>query len=237
MKKEILKLNIQLFDGGAPSNTTGFSEAQVNVAMDGFNTDAQNQQEVLTTSLNKIMDAIAKNWGTNDAIKHVTDNVVPEFDKLESRAKLAISQIGAAIKTTAEKQAADTNNSVSINPLKDIQVGSITNNVQEKLDNGYVGVYDSFAEDIKNAYNSLLTDYGTALATLKDNVETNCSVAFTDQGTSAVAQAAETFTGEITSSIKTSLDGLLEQLISMASEATQYSKDIQSVGLRANSGN
>ena len=236
MKKEILELNIKLFGGGAPGNTTGFSESVVNETIDAFNGDQEAAQQVLTRGLNGILDAIAKNWGTNDGVKHVNENVVPAFEKIEEQAKTTIKQIGEVIKSTALQQAADTHNSITVTPPKDVEIGAIVNNMTDKLDNGYVGVYEDFQTEVESAYKNLESDYNAILLKLQSDIVNNCSRAFTDQGTSAVAQAAETYVGEIQAALKKTIDGLLSELTALAASATKFSKEIQAAGLRSDGG-
>ncbi len=222
---------------GGPADTKGFSEELVNSAISQFNTDSQAADDTLNAGLNGIMNAIAEKWGTADGKKHVEDNVVPAFKTLENKVANSLKAIGKVIRSTAQQQARDTHNEVSISVPIDVTCGDIVNNVQDKLSNGYVGVYTEFEKKITEAFNTLNDNYGNAVMTLHDNLVAACSQAFTKAGTSAVAEAVDTYVAEAKNNIKTTVGGILEELVSMAQQATTYAEQIQDAGLRSTTSN
>lgn len=214
----------------------GLNEEYVNEVIAEFNADAANVLEELTAKFNGVLKALADNWGTNDAVKHVTDNVVPAFQKTGQQVADMIKQIGTTVKTTAEKQAADTNNSMSVNAPSVGQLGALNNVMKEKLDNGYIGVYEDLEKDVATAQEKLEKEVIEKLEKLKNKVVDKCKVAFKDDG-SSVANAADGFIAEVKAAlqqgfatVKTDIDGLTQS-------ATQYARDIQAAGLRGGSSN
>ncbi len=222
-----------LFGG---KSVTGLSSQKVNDAIDQFNNDSEKVLEELNLKLNEVLKKIAENWGTADAVKHVSENVLPSFSKLEERIADIVEGIGKTIKNTAEKQAEDSKNTISVNAVKRAAAGVLVNTTKEELDNGYIGVYTSLQQEVKEANESLITDLLNRLTVLKNNAVDKCSSAFTDEGTSIVAQACDMEIERIKSEIDQAFKKVNESMDELTSKATTFAKEIQNAGLRGVAG-
>ena len=211
---------------------TGFSEGKVNQLMSKFNSDSENLLDELTKQFNKVIDALADNWGTQDAIQHVEETVIPGFTTTGNQISQVVQSIGNTIKQVAELQAADTNNSVSIAGAVAAPMGNITNKMKEKLSNGFVGVYSDLVTEVSAAVERLGEEVTEKLNKLRNNLVSNATDAFTDEGASKVASEADSAIATIQSSIAAALDQLKADVNTIAANATQYAKDIQNAGLR-----
>lgn len=214
---------------------TGFSEDKVNSLMREFNKDSENLLEALTKQYNKVLDKLGENWGTHDSIQYVDENVITGFTQTGQQIAAVVQSIGATIQSVAQLQAADTNNSVSINDATLQQLGNLKNCQKEKLSNGFVGVYTELKTEVAAAVADLGTEVKEKLAKLRSNLVANASVAFTDEGVSKVSEQADTVIGTVQSKIETQLAKLEEDVNTLTANASQYVKDIQAAGLRQSS--
>lgn len=214
---------------------TGFSEDKVNSLMREFNKDSENLLEALTKQYNKVLDKLGENWGTHDSIQYVDENVITGFTQTGQQIAAVVQSIGATIQSVAQLQAADTNNSVSINDATLQQLGSLKNCQKEKLSNGFVGVYTELKTEVAAAVADLGTEVKEKLAKLRSNLVANASVAFTDEGVSKVSEQADTVIGTVQSKIEAQLTKLEEDVNTLTANASQYVKDIQAAGLRQSS--
>lgn len=216
----------------------GLSEEELNSALNKFNTDASNVMEELTESLQEVLKEIAANWGTKDAVTYVGEKLIPSFDELQKNVARTIKEIGTTVRSTGIQQAQDTNNSISPIAVNEIEVGTLTNETQEKLPGGknYIGVYNTLESDVAKANSRLKDSVTKKLDNLKRNLINNCQDAFTDEGTSKVAETCETYIGQVKTAIDQALETTSESITQLTKSATQFAKDIQSSGLRAASG-
>ncbi len=214
------------------NNTIGFSESRVNNTIGEFNADSAKVLETLTDEFNKTLKQIADNWGTEEGKTWVTDTLITSLNKTGEEVSNALVEIGKVIKTTAEKQAADTNNTVSINPPTKAQLGGLNNQMQNVLDNGFVGVYSTLQADVTRAQESLIDNVNKRLTKLKTNAVDNCKDSFTNEGTSNVAATAETFIEQINESIVACFNQLKQGIDENTASATTYARNIQEAGLR-----
>ena len=214
----------------------GLNEEYVNEVIAEFNADAANVLEELTAKFNDVLKALADNWGTADAVKHVNDNVVPAFQKTGQQVAEMIKQIGATVKTTAERQASDTSNTMSVNMPSVGQLGGLNNLMKDKLDNGYIGVYEDLEKDVAKAQEKLEAEVIEKLEKLKNRLVDKCKVAFKDDG-SSVAGAADTYIAEVKAALQQGFATVKADIDGLTQSATQYARDIQAAGLRAGSSN
>lgn len=221
---------------GGGKSVTGLNENFVTEAIEQFNTDAETALEELTLKLNKVLEKIADNWGTADAVTHITDNVVPAFKNLEEKVADMIEDIGKTIRNTGVQQAADSKNVINPSMAKRPLPGTIINKIKDKLDNGYIGVYSTLKQEVSEAQEELVTELLAKLAKLKQNAVDKCSKAFTDEGTSNVAAKCDEFIEAIKNSINTSFGDVKNSIDELTSSATTFAKEIQSAGLRAAAG-
>lgn len=219
------------------SNYTGFSEDKVNALMSQFNKDSNNLVDELTRQYNEILKKLGENWGTQDSIQYVDDTLIPGFTKTGEQIAQVVQSIGATIKSVAELQAQDTNNSVSIREAALQQLGSISNKQKEKLSNGFVGVYSDLISEVQAAAQNLGAEVKTRLETLKNNLVQNASEAFTDEGTSKVSSDASSAIETVQSAIASQLEKLQSDVNELTANASTYVKDIQAAGLRQGSSN
>lgn len=215
--------------------TIGLNEELVNSIISDFNAQSASVLEELTEQFNNVLRSISDNWGTNDGVKHVEGKVVPAFQSTGEKVAEMILQIGNTIKITAEKQAADTNNAVSINSPTKAQLGGLVNNMQDKLSNGFIGVYNTLESDVTKAQEKLGNEVLSKLDKLKAKVVSGCNQAFQDEGTSAVVDAADNYIADVKTALNSGFESIKEEIISLTHDATQYSKDIQAAGLRGES--
>lgn len=211
---------------------TGFSESKVNDLMSEFNRDSENLLEELTRQFNNVIEALADNWGTQDAIQHVEEKIIPGFTTTGQQISQVVQSIGQTIKSVAEAQARDTNNSVSISAPEAASLGTITNKMQSQLSNGFVGVYTELETEVKEAAQNLGEEVSAKLDKLKANLVENASEAFTDAGTSKVSTEADGAIATIQTKITETLTQLQTDVNTIAKNANQYAKDIQNAGLR-----
>lgn len=225
---------VMVNDGGSGGKSvTGLNENYVTETIEQFNTDAETALEELTTKLNKVLAKIADNWGTADAVTHITDNVVPAFNNLEEKVADMIENIGKTIRNTGIQQAADSKNVITPTLARRPLPGVLINNMKDKLDNGYIGVYSTLKQEVTEAQEELITELLAKLAKLKQNAVEKCSKAFTDEGTSNVAAKCDEFIEAIKNSINTSFGEVKNSIDELTSSATTFAKEIQSAGLRS----
>lgn len=219
------------------SNYTGFSEDKVNTLMNQFNKDSDNLVEELTKQYNNILEKLGENWGTQDSIQYVEETLIPGFKSTGQQIASVVQSIGTTIKSVAELQAADTNNSVSIKEAKLQELGNLKNRQKSVLSNGYVGAFTELQTEVGGAAQNLGAEVKAKLSTLKTNLVQNASVAFTDEGTSKVSNDADTAIGRVQAAIESQLTKLEEDVNTLTANASKYVKDIQAAGLRQSSSN
>lgn len=211
--------------------TIGLNEDLVNSIISDFNAQSATVLEELTEQFNNVLRSISDNWGTTDGVKHVEEKVVPAFQKTGEQVADTILQIGNTIKATAEKQASDTNNAVSINSPTKAQLGGLVNNMQDKLSNGYIGVYDTLESDVTKAQEKLGNQVLNKLEKLRDKVVDGCKQAFKDEA-STVAKAAETYIQDVRNILDQGFTQVKTDIEALTKDATKYANDIQLAGLR-----
>ena len=209
----------------------GLNEDYVNKIMADFNSDSANVLDELTTQFNNVLKALSDNWGTTDGKIHVNDKVVTAFSKTGEQVAQAIQEIGKTIKRTAEKQAADTNNAISISEPTLATLGALVSNMQDKLSNGFIGVFDTLEADVSRAQDRLGTEVVSKLEKLKNNAVNNCKAAFKDDA-STVSAAADTYILEVKNIINNGFTQVKTDIDALTKDATQYARDIQAAGLR-----
>lgn len=214
--------------------TIGLKEETVNAVINTFNTQSATVLEELTKQLNNVLKSISDNWGTTDGVKHVEEKVVPAFQKTGEQVATTILQIGNTIRTTALKQAADTNNTISVNLPTQAQLGALVNNMQDKLPNGYIGVYDTLETDVAKAQEKLGSEVINKLEKLRSKVVDGCRDAFQDEA-SSVAASTETYIQEVKSILNQGFTQVKTDIDALTKDATKYARDIQAAGLRGSS--
>ena len=225
-----------LFGGGGPGTATGFNEGKVNDCISTYNSEAKHVMEVLQKEFNAVLKALSSNWGTQEGMTFVTDTFVPNLKKTADETAQTLLQIGKVIKTTGEKQAADTKNAVSINEPQKAELGDLKNEMKEKLDNGYVGVYDTLKTDVASAHAQMVSNLDAALGRLQSNVVDKTNVAFVESGQAdQVSAQITTFIQEIQTSIDTHFATLQTDIDTFTADADTYAHNIQQAGLRGSS--
>ena len=214
--------------------TIGLNEELVNSIISDFNAQSASVLDELTEQLNNVLRSISDNWGTTDGVKHVEEKVVPAFQKTGEQVAETILQIGNTIRTTALKQAADTNNSISVNSPTKAQLGGLVNSMQDKLSNGYIGVFDTLESDVAKAQEKLGSQVISKLEKLRNKVVDGCRQAFKDEA-STVAASAETYIQEVKSILDQGFTQVKTDIDALTKDATQYARDIQAAGLRGSS--
>lgn len=222
-----------LFGGGGPGTATGFNEGSVNDCISTYNSEAKNVMNTLQTEFNKVLKALSSNWGTQEGMTFVTDTFVPNLKKTAEETAETLLQIGKVIKTTGERQAADTKNSVSISEPQKAEMGELKNEMKEKLDNGYVGVYDNLKSDVASAHATMVTNLDSALGRLQSNVVEKTNTAFVESGQAdQVSAQITTFIQEIQASIDSHFATLQTDIDTFTADADTYAHNIQQAGLR-----
>lgn len=214
------------------NNTTGFSEQEINSTIETFNKDSQKVLDEVKKQFDNVIWAISDNWGTSDAKKWAEEELIPTLTKTADEISNAILEIGKTIKTTGERQAEETHNKVSLAMPTKATMDALTNRVNEILSNGYVGVYDSLQSDVNMALEYLVAEVDKDLGTLQTHVYDNCKRSFTDQGTSKVADTANTYVEQVKSAINAARQKLNESIAEATEGATTYAKNIQDAGLQ-----
>ncbi len=215
------------------NNTIGLSESKVNTIIDEFNRDSKEVLETLTEEFNKVLKSLAKNWGTEDGKTWVTETLITSLRATGEEVAKALLAFGRVIKTTAESQAEDTNNVFSINAPEQAQLGGLDNQMQNVLDNGFVGVYSTIHAEVEIAHENLNTNVMNKLTKLRMNAINNCKTAFTNEGTSKVASNADTYIEQINQSINKCFKDLNQGIDENTKKAKIYAGTIQEAGLRS----
>lgn len=219
------------------NNGTGFNEAKVNNAITRLKTKSDAVLEELTNQYKNILKELGDNWGTQDSIQYVEDNVLPAFRETGRQIAEALKAIGTTISNVANAQASDTGNAVEITTPTASEVGELLNKQKEKLDNGYVGAYENLISDVSKASALLKTEVNEKLTSLRTDVIGLCESAFTSQGTSQVATELDSKIGEINTKISTALTQMESDVNTLTANADKFVKDIQAAGLRQTSSN
>ena len=150
------------------SSTIGFNEANVNVLIANANSKIKEAVASFGEKAQKIMTKLQENWGTTQAQefgeKYVT-GMKEEFEIISTR----LMEIPKVIRTTAESQAEDTENVVSISKEEKPDIPTISNTILDKLDNGYVGVYNTLITEVSTAAEEMRSEITNKLTNLSSS--------------------------------------------------------------------
>ena len=216
------------------ANATGFNETKVNDCIDEYNSQAKNVLKSVQTGFNSVLSALADNWGTQEGVTFVTDKFVPDLKKTGEQVADTILQIGKVIKTTGEQQAADTKNSVSINAPVKPELGELKNNMKDKLNNGFVGVYDDLKSKVASAHGDLVKDLDSALGKMQSQIQSKTDKAFQESGKAdQVSAQIITYIQDIKTAIDTAFATLTANIDAFTADADTYAHQIQQAGLRS----
>ena len=103
--------------------------------------------------------------------------------------------------------------------------------MQDKLSNGFIGVFDTLEADVSRAQDRLGSEVISKLEKLKNNAVNNCKDAFKDDA-STVSAAADTYILEVKNIINNGFTQVKTDIDALTKDATQYTRDIQAAGLR-----
>lgn len=218
---------MKLIGGAGFAETIGVSEEKVNKTIGTYNNQSKNAMDTLTEQLNKVIKSITDNWGTEDAVTYVTNELIPQLQKLGDSISQNIKNIGTTIKTTAEAQAAATNNSISVDEPILPELGGLINNVAAVLDNGYIGAYNVLEAEVAEAMVKLEEAFDKKMETLREEVAEDSAKAFTSENHSAVSIALDGYISALKSIIASSLTKVKETLNESTANVTVVEKQIQ----------
>ena len=213
------------------SNTIGFNEANVNVLIANANSKIKEAVASFGEKAQKIMTKLQENWGTTQAQefgeKYVT-GMKEEFEIISTR----LMEIPKVIRTTAESQAEDTENVVSISKEEKPDIPTISNTILDKLDNGYVGVYNTLITEVSTAAEEMRSEITNKLTNLSSSLSEEAKNCFQAEAEYFVAEKLGEFTEQARAELEKYIDSVIEQLNESTKNVDRYEKSIQTAGLR-----
>lgn len=219
-------------------NIIGLSEDQVNVLIGKANLGIQSVVNGLQSEIQSIINAMADNWGTADGVTYVEGTFIPEMNKTVNSIALALYDIPKILRDTAIKQAEDTNNTMTLDSASlPIPATALENKMQDKLNNGFVGIYTELQEKVNSAATAAKENFDTDLDSLKEEVSTYAGYSFKDEAVGSIVNAISTRISEMKTELDTAIDGIIEAINTSTSNVDSFERSIQSAGLRSVSSN
>ena len=105
--------------------------------------------------------------------------------------------------------------------------------MKDKLDNGYVGIYEELKDDLLTKEGELITNFKEAMGKLQSQVVGACDTAFNLTGAAdKVSSECTMYINKAMFVITNGLNSLNLDILQEVSKADTYVRDIQNAGLR-----
>ena len=211
--------------------TIGFNEANVNALVANANSKIKEAVASFGEKAQNIMTKLQENWGTAEGKDYgdfFVTQMKSQFDSIANK----LAEIPKVIRTTAEAQAADTNNAVSISREEVPDTPTISNTMLDKLDNGFVGIYNTLKTDVSAATEEMKTDVTSKLSNLRSVLSEEAKNCFQAESEYYVAEKLGEFTDQARESLEQTLQSLIEQMDEQTAKIDTIERNIQAAGIR-----
>ncbi len=215
-----------ILTGNSQASDTGLKEEEIQTMITTANQDSKNAVQTLGQAMQTILDKLGENWGTQDSIQDVENDIIPGLTKAQQQVAAEFKAVVETVKQTAEKQASDTHNEFSLPAAEDPEIVPLTNKQQSVLDIGLVGVKAGLEQEVANAGSSVKESITSAMNTLKEHLYDAAAKGFVDAG-HTVQGKIETHLGNVISAIDTALEELMGSVIEYTAGVVKYEQDIQ----------
>jgi hypothetical protein len=213
--------------GGSQSSNTGLSEEKIGEMITKANADAEAAVTALGTAMQGILDKLGEDWGTQDSIQDVENDIMPGLTLAQKQVAAELKAVVDTVRETALKQASDTNNDFSGLPAATLpDIVTLSNKQASVLDIGLVGVKADLEKDVAEAGSNSKEAIDDALATLKSNLYSTAAEGFVDAGHTVQNKIEEHLSNVITA-LDTALETLMESVNGYTTGVVKYEQDIQ----------
>ena len=222
------------------SNQTGLKPEEVNSAIDQALNSGNDVMNALEAGFKGILESLKSNWGTQDGKTWVEGPCCTEMDSIATKVAENLSKIGEVISAVGNAQIKDTSNAQACKAASPVGTKKVTGfQMNDKLSNGYIGVYSELLEDLKTKEDECLTKVDEKIGELQTRVIAKTDVAFNKVGAADKVSAECTiYINRVKTTISQGLTSLNTAITTNTSKADEFVKSIQDAGLRgANGGN
>ena len=164
------------------SNETGLNLNMVQSAMSTAEEEANNVQWVIEDGFSGIIGSLRNNWGTKDGKTWVEGECQKAMNEVCKKAASNLSTISEVIGAVANAQFQDTGNEERARSPIATEATELAETINDKLDNGYVGIYEELASDLKTAETNFNTAFSEAVGALQSKVIAKTNEAFHKSG-------------------------------------------------------
>lgn len=215
------------------SQQTGLNPDKVNDALKTAKNQGDKVMDAVHNGFDAMLKSLKDNWGTQDGKVWVEGECLTAIKKMEDEIADTLTKIGDVINKVALAQLSDTKNSQKVNGNQAIKKVNTKITMKDKLDNGYVGVYEELKGDLTTKEGELITNVDQAIAGLQTAVIGKTDIAFNLVGAAdKVSAQCTTYIQRVQNIVKTGLTSLNNDISTQVGKADTYVRDIQNAGLR-----
>ncbi len=220
------------------SSQTGLNPDKVNGALRVAARESNAVMDKIQQGFDNLLKGLKENWGTQDGKVWVEGECCSAIDKMTKQVSETLSKIAEVINKVALAQIGDTKNTQSVDGPTATKVVNNKIDMNDKLSNGYIGVFDELKGDLAKDEADLIAKFQEAMGKLQSNV-----IAETDKAFNLVGQADKVsaectiYINQAMNVIKKGLDNLNNDITTQVAKADTYVKDIQNAGLRGATNN
>lgn len=218
---------MKLLAPGGQASDTGLSEEKIGGMITQANSDAKEAVLALGNAMQKILDKLGADWGTQDSIQDVENDIMPGLTTAQKQVAAELKAVVDTVRQTALKQASDTNNDFSGLPMPEMpDIVTLANKQASVLDIGLVGVKADLEKDVAEAGAESKFAIDEALGKLKTNLYNTAAEGFVDAGHTVQNKIEEHLTNVI-SALDSALETLMESVNQYTAGVVKYEQDIQ----------
>lgn len=217
-----------LTGGSQGDSNTGLNEEAIGGLINTANTDAQAAVDELGAAMQKILDTLGEEWGTQDSITDVDNDILPGLNTAQQQVAAELKAVVETVRQTALKQASDTNNDFSGLPTSvEPTIVTLTNKQNSVLaDLGLVGVKGTLEADVASAGSNAQELIDSKLNDMNDHLQEAAALGFVDAGNTVQTKLAEHY-GNVKSALDQALSTLMESVNTYTTGVVKYEQDIQ----------
>ncbi len=217
-----------LTGGSQGDSNTGLNEEAISGLIITANADAQAAVDELGAAMQKILDVLGEEWGTQDSISDVDTDILPGLNTAQQQVAAELKAVVQTVRETALKQASDTNNDFSGLPTADDPTLPTLSNKQTSVlaDIGLVGVKGTLEADVASAGSSAQELIDAKLDDMNSHLQEAAALGFVDAGNTVQTKLAEHY-GNVKSALDQALTTLMESVNTYTTGVVKYEQDIQ----------
>jgi len=215
------------------SAQTGLNPDKVNSAIDTAKNSSNEVMTALENGFKDVFKSLKENWGTQDGKVWVEGDCTTAVNNISDKVAETLTKIGEVISAVGNAQLTDTTNTQKVKAAGAVDKKHVKGELNDKLNNGYVGVYDELTSDLTAKEEALITSVDAALAALQTKVIAATDVAFNLTGAADKVSAECTiYINRVKNIIDSGLKSLNSDISANVAKAESFVKDIQNAGLR-----